>query len=344
MDRDLVSMIVPVYNVEMYLEECLESICSQTYETLEILLIDDGSTDTSGKICDGYAKHDPRICVIHQKNQGLSAARNTGLAHASGKYLMFVDSDDKIAENLVEQLLGMCREHRAQIAVCSHLYYNEKKIPHRKEADIADIRIMEQEEAMWELCLDHKVKNFAWGKLYERQLFEGIFFPKGQLYEDINTTYKVFLKSERVVYTDFTGYFYRVRTGAITQTRDIYHALQRITAQQERILDLFSYQSYTGVLWKQLLYAYVMLAKSYVHAKEAEKREQNLAVSDSIAFLQKYQKEILKQINIDPIEKSECRIILKKGTKAFRQIIMLDYLHKAAKHIGIIKQEEVCKN
>lgn len=331
MQTDLITIVVPVYNVESYLKECIDSICAQSYQNLEIILVDDGSTDSSGSICDAYARKDARITVIHQQNKGLSEARNSGMRKAGGTYLMFVDSDDVVAVHLVEHLAELCHKIPAQIAVCNFLYYNGN---HKKTENSAETNIMEQEEALRELCRDRKIKNFAWGKLYERSLFEGIAFPAGQLFEDINTTYKVFLKSDRVVYSSMIGYYYRVRPGAITQTKGIYHALQRICAQQQRYTDLIDRQNgLESILLKQLLYSYVMLAKSYRRASVSERVQQEQPVSEALEFLHRHQKEIEKTAGFDFVERLEYKSLLQRGEKAFIRITGFDYLHKVTKRI-----------
>ncbi len=333
MKEELVSIIVPVYNVQEYLAECLDSICKQSYERIEIILVDDGSVDDGGEICDRYAQSDSRIRVIHKENEGLSEARNTGMKLASGEYLMFVDSDDVIAENLTEHLYKICKDAQAQIAMCGFIYYNKKK---QNKLDVSDCILMERSEAVRELCRDRKIKNYAWGKLYHRKLFEGVLFPTGQMFEDINTIYKVFLRSSRVVYTDMKGYYYRRRRGAITRTRSIFHALQRTYAHQQRYVDLSKRElGLEPILLTQLLFSYIMIAKSYQRAKRRERINQKEAIIESLSFLREYQEEINHKSRFDYIEKLEYQRLLQKGEQAFFGNIFLDYLHKAKKRIGL---------
>lgn len=333
MKDELISIVVPVYNVEEYITECLDSICNQRYEKIEIILVDDGSGDESGKICDRYEQFDSRIRVIHKENEGLSEARNTGMRLASGQYLMFVDSDDVIAENLTDQLYQLCKDTQAQIAMCDFMDYNKNC---QNDSDASEWILMDRNEAVYELCLDRKIKNFAWGKLYHRRLFDGIVFPAGQMFEDINTIYKVFLQSSRVVYTDMKGYYYRRRRGAITQTKSIFHALQRTYAHQQRYVDLKKRQNgLEPILLNQLLYSYIMLAKSFQKADKTERIDQKEAIIKSIDFLREYQAEITQKSRFDYIENLEFQRLLQKGELAFCGNIFLDYLHKVKKRIGI---------
>lgn len=191
---DLVSIIVPVYNVEKYLKKCLDSIINQTYKNIEILLVDDGSTDNSGIICDEYAKKDPRITVIHKENAGLSEARNTGLDYARGKYISFIDSDDYIEEGMIFYLYHDCKDNNCQIANSNKIWEleNGKKI---YLCEIENSEIVDTETALKNLLLnDPSVAN----KLFERCLFDDIRFIKDKLYEDILTTPLLIEKSERI--------------------------------------------------------------------------------------------------------------------------------------------------
>lgn len=333
MKKDLISVIVPVYNVETYLPECLDSILQQNYDELEIILVDDGSADDSGNICDAYADRDKRIVVIHQSNKGLSEARNAGIKRASGKYLMFVDSDDRLLEGVIVRLETLCRTLKAQIAVCGYLCYDKSK---KKSKIDSTPRIMETDEAVRELCADKTIKNFAWGKLYESAVFHNVWFPPGQLFEDINTTYKAFLNSERVVYDETPGYYYRIRQGAITQTKTIHQSLQRIYALQSRYVDIVQRQNGLEViLLKQMLYAYVSLAKAYRQASEEERRQKRKEIDLVIGILVQHRKDAEAYAAYDRIELAEYKSLVQMKEKAFSRLIGLDYLHKITKRIFI---------
>ena len=212
MNRDMVlSVIVPVYNVERYLGRCVDSILAQTYKTLEIILVDDGATDRSGVICDEYAAKDSRIRVIHKKNGGLSSARNAGIDAASGEYLAFVDSDDWIEPEMYETMLVLMKCYDAKL-VCAGRYdvdggTGEKTVglcPEREEAISA-------EEMVGRIFLWQGCDSSACDKLYHRSLLDTFRFPAGKVCEDVPTTYKIVLQAQRAVLCPkpFYNYYHR---------------------------------------------------------------------------------------------------------------------------------------
>ena len=192
-----ISVIVPIYKVEKYLSQCLDSIVNQTYSNLEIILVDDGSPDACGEICDYYAGQDKRIKVIHQENSGLSEARNTGIRQATGEYLLFVDSDDWLLPDLCESAVKDMEIHKSDILVFGYYLTSEKgeiqtlEVSHCSES-------FSGKEAIKKL-FTKEIKEYAWNKLYTREVFLGITYPKGRLFEDIGTTYLVFGKAENEI-------------------------------------------------------------------------------------------------------------------------------------------------
>ena len=170
-----VSVIVPVYNVEKYLKQCLDSIVDQTLEDLEIVLVDDGSVDSSGTICDEYAKKDSRIEVIHKANGGLSDARNVGISKAKGRYIGFVDSDDYIKEDMYEILLNLIKKYDADVSICN-LYdvIDGNECIRNKENGIREYSRL---DILKEVLLDKNIQSYAWNKLYEKELFDEIKYP-----------------------------------------------------------------------------------------------------------------------------------------------------------------------
>lgn len=209
-----ISIIVPVYNVERYIERCVESICQQTYTNTEIILVDDGSTDSSGKICDELAVKDPRIRVIHQQNSGLSAARNAGLAVAKGEYIAFVDSDDYIAQEMYSVMIENMEKYDLDIIGCTSFRDKGGKIS-GKDGDGA-IRIMEHDE-MIELALDD-YDVAAWDKVYKKCIWNGLRFLPGRLFEDSAVSYLYFDKAKKVGFIDRAFYYYVKNQNSITQT------------------------------------------------------------------------------------------------------------------------------
>lgn len=219
MNNELISVILPIYNVELYLKECIESVISQSYKNLEIILVDDGSTDQSPYICDEYVKIDNRIKVIHKENGGLSDARNVGIQASSGSYIALVDSDDLIAQNFIEELYEGCIKSNAMIAACAYSKFsNEDEIVCSNNLD--NVQVISGRELIKQIYLGQagEFGFVAWNKLYRRDLFDSIQYPFGRIYEDTFTTYKLFLNSNQIALLNKSLYFYRIRPESIMST------------------------------------------------------------------------------------------------------------------------------
>jgi glycosyltransferase involved in cell wall biosynthesis len=207
-----ISVIVPIYNVEEYLKRCINSICGQSYVNLEIILVNDGSTDTCPGICDEYRKKDSRVRVINKQNGGLSDARNIGLEYATGDYISFVDSDDYIAKNMLEILVNTCITENCEIAVCGVVRkYSDREIS--TSSDL--VEVLDNKTAFEYLIKGKYFHDYAWNKLYKSELFRDIRYPVGKIYEDVFTTYKVFARANKVGYIDQPLYYYVQRDGSI---------------------------------------------------------------------------------------------------------------------------------
>lgn len=218
--KDVISIIVPVYNMEQYLERCMNSIWQQTYTKLEIILVDDGSTDKSPQMCDEYARQDNRIKVVHKQNGGLSDARNAGLAIAGGAYIGYVDSDDWIEPDMYERMYQACTEHDAQVAICR---YAQVYKDHTIQGGTGKVTVFDKEELLRNYigdCDDYVIYNSVWSKLYAREIVEGVQFPTGRNSEDIMYTTKAFCKADRGVYIDKCLYHYVLdRDGSIMNVK-----------------------------------------------------------------------------------------------------------------------------
>lgn len=218
MEQPLISVIVPVYKVEAFLPKCVDSILTQTYKNLEILLVDDGSPDGSGALCDAYARQDSRVRVIHKKNGGLSDARNAGIRAAAGDYLAFVDSDDWLEPDTYQAMLSAAERHHARL-VCAGRYdeYEETGesalglCPEKEET-------VSGTEAVRRVFHWNRLDSSACDKLYARQLFEGIRYPVGRVCEDIMVTYRLMLRSGHVALLPKPVYHYRHRASSITMS------------------------------------------------------------------------------------------------------------------------------
>lgn len=210
---ELISVIVPVYNVEQYLKKCIDSIIAQTYENIEIILIDDGSTDNSGTICDDYKIKNPKIRVFHKINGGLSSARNLGIEKSKGKYLTFVDSDDTIEKDYIEYLYNLIKKYNTEMSICSYNVIKNKKIDFGKNLEE---ELLSTEKCLYRLLCEKGFTISACAKMYNKTLFDNIRFPLNKLCEDNGTTYKLIMKCPTIAYGNIAKYNYLIRKDSIT--------------------------------------------------------------------------------------------------------------------------------
>ena len=210
----LISVVVPVYNVSDYLHFAMDSLIKQTYQNFEVILINDGSTDNSGDICDQYAAYDERIKVIHKENAGVSAARNTGIEAANGDYIAFVDSDDYIAPNMYEDMLRILKENDLDILECTA--FRDKGGDIIEGCNDGQLEIYEKEDAL-RLAM-HDCFVAAWSKLYKRSAIGDVRFPVGRKFEDTATSYLYVANANRVGHINRCYYYYRLNPNSITQT------------------------------------------------------------------------------------------------------------------------------
>lgn len=213
----LISVIIPVYKVENYLSKCIESVINQTYSNIEIILVDDGSPDNCGKICDEYAEKDNRIVVIHKENGGLSDARNAGTEIASGEYITYIDSDDWVAKRYIEILYNAIKSNNADISIAnlkrvrSEIVQNEPIVPNAV--------VFNREQAIEEMLYQTSFDTSAWCKLYRTCVMKELLYPIGKWYEDLFTTYKVIATSDKVAFVDVPIYYYRNNPNSIMNSR-----------------------------------------------------------------------------------------------------------------------------
>lgn len=231
-----ISVVVPIYNVEDYLPRCVDSILGQTFSDFELFLVDDGSPDNCGKICDEYAKIDERTQVIHKENGGLSDARNVALDRATGEYLAFVDSDDYIASNCLELLYNAAQKHDAKLVVGNMLSVDEEEnikdfyCPHKEETVLKGRDIL---ETLTQPC--------AVNRLYKTELFKNIRYPAGRLYEDVFVYHKILEQVEKIIFVGQATYYYFLRKGSIMRSEynvkfaDIIEALESRLKWLEKI-------------------------------------------------------------------------------------------------------------
>ncbi len=316
-----ISIIIPIYNVEKYLPACVKSILQQTYKNLEVILVDDGSPDRCPVICDELAQKDDRIRVIHQKNKGLSGARNTGIDNAQGDYLIFVDSDDTVEQTLVEELYTYAEKWNCAIVACGRNYIFEDgqivcKIAHDES------KVYGFEEAMQEMNSFRLFDMSAWAKIYRKELFEDIRFPEGKLSEDYYIMYKLFDKAQTIGYVAKPLYNYLQRQSSISRNKKINHDFADAAKKQMEFLDdkypQMSVLGHTAYASANLT-VYDFYLKNGVKCPKDKLLEFKKAVRDNLVYIRK-NKNISKAKRIQFELFDKCAVIYKGVFVLYRKI------------------------
>lgn len=245
----LISIIVPVFNVEDYLDRCLKSIVSQTYKNLQIILVDDGTEDNSGALCDAWAKRDNRIVVIHQKNGGLSNARNTGIDKADGEYIAFIDSDDCINERYCELLYDALRKTGNKVAVCDFVEFSDDNelIKFKNNEYNQDIKVITGKELLERLlCHNGWHLEVTWNKLYDRSLFEELRFEEGKIHEDEFIIHRIAILASKITILEQKLYYYYKNNNSIMAQKYSEKRLYRTEAYIDRVERCYKFM---GPLW-----------------------------------------------------------------------------------------------
>lgn len=260
MNGGLVSVLIPVYRVEDYLCRCLDSVCCQSYRNLEIILVDDGSPDGSGAICDAYAAKDSRVKVIHKENGGVAEARNTAVEAATGEYLVFVDSDDWVAGNYVERQLELLQQQNADMVACQELWTGDSQaaLPQKKP----EIKVLDTVEALENLLYQVDFDAGPHGKLYRTEIVKKYPYPKGKHFEDLGNTYRIVADCKKVVCTGEYLYYYFIKTGeSITRSsfsQNRLHILEMMDRQYEDIVQWYPQLTKAVSSRKFSVYCYIL--------------------------------------------------------------------------------------
>lgn len=245
MTEELISVVVPIYNVEKYLPRCVDSILNQTYQNLQIILVDDGATDSSGKICDSYTS-DHRVSVIHKENGGLSSARNAALPYLKGKYVTFIDSDDWVTPDFIEALYENAITAQAEVSATGYYIAPEDGEP----TTVFDgtKQVMDSAEALGTFLLHDGLGVTVWGKLYLTTLWDNVRCPEGKLHEDQYTTYKLLDLANKIVFDSKPRYYYFQRSNSIghsafsDRSYDLYNGVHEeydfISQKYPEVIDL----------------------------------------------------------------------------------------------------------
>ena len=319
-----VSIIVPVYQVEKYIRQCVDSILAQTFTDFELILVDDGSKDRSGEICDEYAGMDERVKVVHKENGGLSDARNRGMDQAVGKYFMFVDSDDYIAPTMLESLYSSMRRENADIAACNFLFSfdkaREKNFSTEIKAEVltgSDIFYYRKNER------NYGIWTVAWNKLYKRETFGNVRVRFGKFHEEECWANDIYQMDIKVVTIPECLYCYRQRGDSIMGKKNIARDFDIVEALQERIYIYLQQQGYNDQAYKVMIFSLEYLEESKrLVSNEREKarfvRTEHIT-KDIIRQLEKRKLPIVQKLSLLFIEINPC-LIFSVGIR-FRKIL-----------------------
>jgi len=286
----MISVLVPVYNVEKYLRRCLDSILRQTYTDYEVVLVDDGSTDQSGALCDAYAAEHDCIRVIHQQNAGLAQVRNVSMAAARGEYITFVDSDDAIEPTYLEVLMRDLQDTGADISICSWSEVSDDGVRTELSWDQKEkgFQVWTTEQAVKTLLYQKGIDNNTWGKLYTREALKDIVFPAGRLYEDIATTYQVLLKGKRICYRPEALYLYTSNTAGISQSAFTPRRMDLIDMAESMYADVERrFPDYLQAAKARLLRAYI-----HVYLQIPDREDFKVHQSRVFKGIRKYCREV----------------------------------------------------
>lgn len=306
-----ISVILPVYNVENYLKKCIDSVCGQTYKNLEIILVDDGATDSCPQLCDEFAKKDERIRVLHKENGGLSDARNAGAKIATGEYITFVDSDDTIESTYIEYLYSLIEKYQTPMSLCTHSVVFESG----KTVLIGDgtDESLSAHDVLKRMLYHDIIDTSAWAKMYHRSLVEQIQYPKGMLFEDIGTTYKFFLMSKKVACGYKSQYNYMIRSNSIVTGKfnpKKFHMLEMTDAMAEEVSKV--YPDLKDAVLRRRVYARFSTLNQLANVTGYDTERMEI-----IAFI----KEHAKQVQTDPLTPKRDRLaigLLKIGYPVYR--------------------------
>lgn len=295
-EAPLISVIVPIFNVEPYIRQCLDSIISQTYQNLEIILIDDGSSDNCGAICDEYADSDNRIKVLHKENGGVADARNAGLAASTGKYIGWVDPDDWIEADMFEYLLSYAERYSSDITVCGRV----EQYPQRTRIRTWDEQqLLKTEQALQQLLIDNQMGSYLWDKLWKRELYGGIEFPKGRTFEDISIIHRLFVKAERVLCLTETKYHYRQRNDSIVGSQKLKSRINRFIADKQRYDDLLAdWPQFSSLLEAQCMEAAVNVWNSYYDSTKQQRKAYTATLQSISDFSKEHYRNALRCMDL----------------------------------------------
>ncbi len=288
----MISLIIPVYNVEKYLCQCLDSVLDQIYKDLQILLVDDGSTDRSGIICDKYAVRDSRITVYHTANHGLSSARNFALGKATGEYIAFLDSDDWLEKTAMRHFLDIALQTNADIVACR--FFQEYV---KKTVELGGINTeftVEGSEILSTMVIERKLTEDVWNKFYRARLFNSIRYPEGRIFEDKATTYKLLQKASVLAYTPAYLIHYRNRANSLSNIHSMKSLVDYWVVYRERFDTIGSIsEQYYRVALSECIGAISRMWRWYAGCSEEEKKGAQKCLDEMQRFVEEHRNEVL---------------------------------------------------
>lgn len=291
-----VSVIIPVYNVEKYLARCLDSVLCQTFRNFEVLLVDDGSTDTSGNICDRYGEIDSRVRVFHKVNGGLSDARNYALGYIKGDYVAFIDSDDYVNEKYLEILVSNAINYKADVSICNYRRVGEVDANIHEDIDNSSISMYSREESLKQVLSGEYIMQFciACGKVYDKRIFYDIRYPKGRKFEDVAVAHLCYNLVDNVVYTDSQLYYYFQREGSIKHSGK-YKDTDVIKSAYDRLLFFENYNDgkYLKECKKQYMTSLMGTYARFEDSSEDLKKKKEELYLNSKDFFKRNKKELI---------------------------------------------------
>ncbi len=298
-----ISVVLPIYNVEKYLETCVKAMTGQTYQNLEIILVDDGSPDGCPALCDELAKTDERIRVLHKENGGLSDARNAGTQIATGEYITFVDSDDVVTDTYVEYLYSLIEKYGCDMSLCTHtvVFEDGKKIPYGDGTD----EMLDAKECLRRMLYHDVIDTSAWAKLYRTDMAREILYPKGKLFEDIGTTYRFFLASGKIACGYQSQYFYMQRQNSIVSGKFNPHKLDLLEMTDKMAEDVEKvYPDLAQAVLRRRVYARFSTLNQMLDVDGYKKERDEI-----ISFIKAHKREIMADEHAPGRDKMAMRML-----------------------------------
>ena len=291
----VISIIVPVYKVEAYIRKCVDSILQQSYRHLDVILVDDGSPDLCGRICDEYAARDRRVRVVHKANGGLSSARNAGLAVAQGDYLGFVDSDDWVDPDMYAYLLDHALESGADITVCGRVEEYQGK---SRRCCWTEPKLLDREQAMRALLEDDVMQSYAWNKLWKKEVFQGIRFPEGRNYEDIAVVHRAYNRADRVLCLPEAKYHYLQRRESIVRDVSLQNRMGYWASTRQRYDELKAdWPRLVPVLEAQCAMAAANIWSICFVNSRAEREKVRPCLLEMSAFVREHKRSVYRSVS-----------------------------------------------